>query len=174
MKRFHVHVAVNELAESVRFYSSIFGSEPTVLREDYAKWMLEDPRVNFAISRRGHSAGLNHLGFQVDEDSELRDMRTRLETADASLIEQAAQPCCYAKSDKYWVTDPQGIAWETFHTLESIPVFGEDHTTEVTSSACCVPLAQVKAADGKRKETGDASSCCVPTSAQMTVSGKCC
>jgi catechol 2,3-dioxygenase-like lactoylglutathione lyase family enzyme len=155
MKRFHVHVAVNELADSVRFYSAIFGAEPTVLREDYAKWMLEDPRINFAISKRGHTAGVNHLGFQVEDDAELHSMRTRLDTADASLIEQTGQACCYAKSDKYWITDPQGIAWETFHTLESIPVYGEDTVAATKSSACCVPLAPTAKAEG--------ASCCVPT-----------
>jgi len=156
MKRFHVHVAVNELSDSVRFYSAIFGAEPTVLREDYAKWMLEDPRVNFAISKRGHQPGLNHLGFQVEEDSELKGMRSRLESADASLIEQTGQACCYAKSDKYWVTDPQGIAWETFHTLESVPIFGEDtHSTAAYAAPCCVPL--------KGEATGSASACCVPS-----------
>src|SRR5580658_2833734 len=109
MKRFHVHVAVKDLAESVRFYSSIFGSAPSVIKEDYAKWMLEDPRVNFAISKRSATPGVDHLGLQVEDDGELRDMRGRLEAADRSLVEQTDQPCCYAKSDKYWITDPQGI-----------------------------------------------------------------
>jgi hypothetical protein len=149
MKRFHVHVAVNELPESVRFYSELFGAEPSVLRDDYAKWMLEDPRLNFAISRRGQAAGVNHVGFQVEGEEELRDMRARLKVADASLIEQSAQACCYAKSDKYWVTDPQGIAWETFHTLEAIPVYGEEGQvpSKSSASACCVPLAAVRSRD---------------------------
>ena len=169
MKRFHVHVAVNELLDSVRFYSAIFGAEPTVLREDYAKWMLEDPRVNFAISKRGHRPGLNHLGFQVEEDGELRDMRRRLESADASLIEQTGQACCYAKSDKYWVTDPQGIAWETFHTLESVPTFGEDtRSTAADAAPCCIPLKSVA--------KGSAAACCVPSApAELnTATSSCC
>jgi catechol 2,3-dioxygenase-like lactoylglutathione lyase family enzyme len=141
MKRFHVHVAVDDLAESVRFYSTVFGAEPTVRHDDYAKWMLEDPRINFAISRRGHRSGLDHLGLQVEGEGELRAMRARLATADARLVEQTGQACCYAKSDKYWVTDPQGIAWETFHTLASIPVFGDEPAAPSTEPACCMPPA---------------------------------
>jgi catechol 2,3-dioxygenase-like lactoylglutathione lyase family enzyme len=158
MKRFHVHVAVNELAQSVRFYSAVFGAEPSVLKDDYAKWMLDDPRINFAISKRGQKPGVDHLGLQVEGKGELDDMRGRLETADGSLIEQTAQPCCYAKSDKYWITDPQGIAWETFHTLESIPMFGEDTQLRSAASACCVPVAQIT-----RKESDESAACCVPT-----------
>ncbi|MGC2461526.1 MAG: ArsI/CadI family heavy metal resistance metalloenzyme [Steroidobacteraceae bacterium] len=169
MKRFHVHVAVNELTESVRFYTAVFGAEPSVLRADYAKWMLDDPRINFAISKRGHPAGINHLGFQVDGDVELHEMRTRLEGADASLIEQTGQDCCYAKSDKYWITDPQGIAWETFHTLGTMPVYGEDGDVPSTSSACCTPLAQVTREDAK-----DTAPRCVPTRADQGASGSCC
>jgi catechol 2,3-dioxygenase-like lactoylglutathione lyase family enzyme len=146
MKRFHVHVAVNELAESVRFYSAVFGSAPSVQREDYAKWMLADPKINFAISKRGSQPGVDHLGFQVEDDSELSNMRGRLEAADRSLVEQTDRSCCYAKSDKYWITDPQGIAWETFHTLASIPVFGEDGKQPQTSSSCCIPTRTDKAA----------------------------
>lgn len=124
MKRFHVHVAVNDLDESVRFYSKVFGSEPAVLKPDYAKWMVEDPRLNFAISARGSRAGIDHLGLQVDSDDELAGMREQLLSADGSLMEERAVNCCYAKSDKYWVTDPQGIAWETWHNLDSVPVYG--------------------------------------------------
>jgi hypothetical protein len=166
MKRFHVHVAVNELADSVRFYSAMFGTAPTVLKDDYAKWMLEDPRINFAISKRGQKPGVDHLGLQVGDEAELRDMRSKLEAADRSLFEQTVQPCCYAKSDKYWITDPQGIAWETFHTLESIPVFGEDTKLPSAPSACCVPVAQIT-----RKSRTD-SACCEPKTA--TAAGNCC
>ena len=126
MKRLHVHVSVKDLPASIRFYRTLFGAEPAVTKTDYAKWMLEDPRINFAISTHRQPVGVNHLGFQVDTDEELRDMRAQLEAADARLVEENDQPCCYAKSDKYWVTDPTGIAWETFHTLGSIPVSGED------------------------------------------------
>jgi lactoylglutathione lyase len=131
MKRFHVHLSIHDLPQSIRFYSSLFGTEPTVVKGDYAKWMLEDPRVNFAVSTRGPAPGLNHLGLQVEDEDELRSMRTQLKAADSSLIEETAMACCYATSDKYWITDPQGIAWESFRTLES----------ESTSAACCVPAA---------------------------------
>ncbi len=141
MKRFHVHVAVKDLAASVHFYSALFDAAPSMLREDYAKWMLEDPRVNFAISTRGHAAGLDHLGIQVEHHGELTQMRSRLERAEASVVEQIGQACCYAKSDKHWITDPQGIAWETFHTLSTIPVFGETAVAAPGKAACCVPRA---------------------------------
>ena len=155
MKRFHVHVSVENLDQSINFYSTLFAQAPTVRQSDYAKWMLEDPRVNFAISTRRQSIGLNHLGFQVDTDEELRGMRAQLQAADEGLIQEDEQPCCYAQSNKYWVTDPTGIAWETFHTLGSIPVFGEDTSVlnrgEPTvpaespkASACCMPAAKVQ------------------------------
>jgi catechol 2,3-dioxygenase-like lactoylglutathione lyase family enzyme len=142
VKRFHVHVAVNNLDESVRFYSRIFGAEPTVLKPDYAKWMVDDPRLNFAISARGSQPGVNHLGLQVDTDEELQGMRGQLAAADAGLVAEVDANCCYAKSDKYWVTDPQGVAWETYHTLGSITMFGADaepiHESAATSG-CCAP-----------------------------------
>jgi catechol 2,3-dioxygenase-like lactoylglutathione lyase family enzyme len=158
MKRVHVHVSVKDLAASIRFYQTLFGTEPVVTKADYAKWMLEDPRLNFAISTHRQPVGVNHLGFQVDTAEELRDMRTQLETADARMVAESEQPCCYAKSDKYWVTDPSGIAWETFHTLGSIPVYGEDtvvfnHGTSVVpvetpAAGCCVPAQKSKPAAG--------------------------
>ena len=126
MKRFHVHVSVPNLEESIRFYSTLFATEPNVRHADYAKWMLEDPRMNFAISVDRQPLGVNHLGLQVDTDEELRSMHAQLQAADAAVTQEDAQPCCYATSDKYWVTDPAGVAWETFHTLGSIPVYGED------------------------------------------------
>lgn len=153
MKRFHVHVAVDDLPESIRFYSTLFGAQPSVRESDYAKWMLEDPRVNFAISSRGREAGVNHLGFQVDTAAELTGMRAQLEAADQSLVEQTAIVCCYARSDKYWVTDPSGIAWETFHSLGAVPVYGEGDRVDTEASSCCIPLAAEPAA----------SSCCIPT-----------
>jgi catechol 2,3-dioxygenase-like lactoylglutathione lyase family enzyme len=170
MKRFHVHVSVSDLAGSIRFYSQLFGGEPTVLKPDYAKWMLEDPRVNFAISTHRQPIGVNHLGFQVDSDEELRGMQTQLQAADSRMVQEDEQPCCYARSDKYWVTDPSGIAWETFHTLASIPVYGEDtpvfdhgsspvpvRAAEAasTKSACCVPAAKSPASSRN-------SQCCAP------------
>lgn len=140
MKRFHVHVAVTDLDASIRFYSTLFGAPPTVAKPDYAKWMVDDPRINFAISSRGSKAGLNHLGFQLDSDEEFQAMHAQLAKADAGLVEEIGVNCCYAKSDKYWVTDPAGIAWETYHSLGSIPMFGSEEPTESTSaSACCAP-----------------------------------
>jgi catechol 2,3-dioxygenase-like lactoylglutathione lyase family enzyme len=124
MKRFHVHLSVEDLNENVRFYSKVFGSEPAVLEPDYAKWMVEDPRINFAISTHRTQTGVNHLGIQVDTGDELKAMRDQLAAADAGLEEETGANCCYAKADKYWITDPQGIAWETYHNLGSIPVFG--------------------------------------------------
>jgi catechol 2,3-dioxygenase-like lactoylglutathione lyase family enzyme len=139
MKRFHVHVAVPDLAASIRFYSTLFGAEPVVTKVDYAKWMLDDPRVNFAISQRGAKTGVNHLGFQVDSGAELAAMHGQLEAADRGVVAEMGVNCCYAKSDKYWVTDPAGIAWESFHSLGTIPVFGETSTGLDVPSDCCTP-----------------------------------
>ncbi|MEO7432663.1 MAG: ArsI/CadI family heavy metal resistance metalloenzyme [Dokdonella sp.] len=142
MKRFHVHVSVNDLARSIRFYSAIFGATPTVVKGDYAKWMLEDPRINFAISERGDTAGVNHLGLQVDGADELTALRRQVSLADIAADEEPAAECCYALSDKYWIEDPQGVAWETFHTLGHIPMFGKDHANpSPAASACCTPAA---------------------------------
>jgi catechol 2,3-dioxygenase-like lactoylglutathione lyase family enzyme len=165
MKRLHVHVSVDNLADSIRFYSSMFAAEPTVAKPDYAKWMLEDPRVNFAISRRGAQTGLNHLGIQVESDGELGEMQSRLESLQPGVEKEAGTACCYAKSDKYWVTDPSGIAWETFHTLDTIPVFGESEGANDAKDACCIPLAQVKTkADAACRvpaaSTKQGSACC--------------
>jgi catechol 2,3-dioxygenase-like lactoylglutathione lyase family enzyme len=145
MKRFHVHVSVNDIAQSIRFYSALFGAEPSVVKEDYAKWMLEDPRVNFAISHRDRVTGVNHLGLQVDSGDELAALETQLKRADAAMVTESNTTCCYAKSDKYWVTDPQGVAWETFHTLGNAPVYGESPVSQ--KAVCCTPAA--KAAAGK-------------------------
>lgn len=142
MKRFHVHISVKSLPESIAFYSKILGAEPTVIHGDYAKWMIEDPRINLAISQRGREAGVNHLGFQVDSEEELKGLRAQVATAKIAAVDEGAAACCYARSDKYWIEDPQGIAWETFHTLGSIPVFGEEAEPAADRSACCVPLAQ--------------------------------
>ena len=126
MKRLHVHVVVQDLGESVRFYSTLFAAEPTVIKDDYAKWMLEDPRVNFAISNRGGRPGVDHLGIQVEDDGALSRLEARLRDAGRTVHEQKAARCCYARGDKVWVTDPQGVAWETFATFGEINVFGED------------------------------------------------
>ena len=142
MKRLHVHIAVDDLPGSVRFYSALFAAQPSVLKDDYAKWMLDDPRVNFAISTRGKKAGLDHLGIQAESEAELEEIGSRLAQADVSVLPQEEAACCYAKSDKYWTIDPQGIAWESFHTLDSIPVYGADTGTIPKireSPACCAP-----------------------------------
>ena len=157
MKRIHVHVAVDDLAASIRFYSALFAAEPTVRRDDYAKWMLDDPRVNFAISARGAAPGLNHLGVQVESGEELAEMNARLQTLDGEVVEEAGTTCCYAKSDKYWATDPAGIAWETYHTLESVPVFGGQ-----AASGCCVPEPAVTKV-----------SSCIPVKAKPAAGGCC-
>ena len=151
MKRLHVHVAVTNIPESIPFYSKMFGCEPTVIKTDYAKWQLEDPKVNFAISARGAPVGINHLGIQVDDASELGEMKTRLDQIQGEVVEEKGTACCYAQSDKYWVNDPAGIPWETFHTLDSIPVFNQSEST--SADACCVPapMASVSIASITKK-----------------------
>jgi hypothetical protein len=143
MKRFHVHVAVANLDDGIAFYAKLFGAAPTVRNADYAKWMIDDPRLNFAISSRGAKPGINHLGFQLDTDEEFRAMRDQLTAADAGLVEEIGANCCYAKSDKYWVTDPAGIAWETYHTLGSIPTYSAE-----SGERCCAPEATTESACG--------------------------
>ena len=142
MKRFHVHVAVHDLEQSIRFYSALFGTAPAVKKDDYAKWMLEDPRINFAISKRSPKTGVDHLGLQAEDGGELEEIGSRLAQADVSATAQKGASCCYAKSDKYWTIDPQGVAWESFHTLDSIPMFGSDNRTravpvQAAAAACC-------------------------------------
>jgi catechol 2,3-dioxygenase-like lactoylglutathione lyase family enzyme len=141
VKRMHVHVAVTDLPQSVRFYTALFAAQPSVLKDDYAKWMLDDPRVNFAISNRGAKAGLDHLGIQAEDEGELEEIGSRLAQADVAVTPQKGATCCYAKSDKYWTLDPQGVAWESFHTLESAPLYGKDADVRSVQSkpACCSP-----------------------------------
>lgn len=150
MKRFHVHVSVNDLAQSIRFYSAIFGTSPTIEKPDYAKWMLDDPRVNFAISERGDNPGVNHLGLQVDGADELIALRQQVAAAEIAAQDEPGAECCYALSDKYWIEDPQGVAWETFHTLGDIPMFGSDHAPAAPATAhtaaCCAPKSAVATA----------------------------
>lgn len=143
MKRLHIHVAVADLAQSVDFYSKLFGAPPTLSKPDYAKWMVDDPRVNFAISARGIEPGIDHLGIQVDSDAELETLHGRLDAAGMSLVSQEATTCCYAESNKHWLTDPQGIAWETYHTMGEAPTFGQSpREAAATAGACCAPAAQ--------------------------------
>ncbi|HDR9510471.1 glyoxalase/bleomycin resistance/dioxygenase family protein [Burkholderia cepacia] len=159
MKRLHIHLSVEDLAASIRFYSALFASQPAVEKIDYAKWMLNDPRVNFAISQRGAAPGLDHLGVQVENESELAEMHTRLSSAALPVDEQIGTACCYARSDKYWTVDPQGIAWETYQTLGEVPTFGESRHASAAESnadatACCFP------ARGKPIGVPVKSSCC--------------
>ena len=141
MKRIHGHVGVHDLDQSIRFYAALFAAEPTVRKDDYAKWQLEDPRVNFAISTRGKKGGLDHLGIQAESGAELEELGARLAQADTPVLPQKGAACCYAKGDKYWTLDPQGIPWESFHTLGTVPVFGSDAVRETAESkaACCAP-----------------------------------
>ena len=157
MKRFHVHVAVSNLEQSTGFYSAMFGVQPTVLKPDYAKWMLDDPRINFAISERAGVSGINHLGIQAESDAELEEIHARLQTASANIAAEKNVNCCYATSDKYWVNDPAGIAWESFRSLDNIPFYSEQghqgaegaEDTEVNAAAagtacttsCCPAIA---------------------------------
>jgi catechol 2,3-dioxygenase-like lactoylglutathione lyase family enzyme len=139
MSRFHVHIAVDDLDRSIAFYSTVLGAEPTVLQSDYAKWQLEDPKVAFAISARGRRPGLDHLGIQVESEAELDATRGRLDAAGLAAVAQENTTCCYARSDKHWTVDPQGIAWEVFHTLDSAPTFGEERAAAGPGTACCAP-----------------------------------
>lgn len=171
MKRFHVHLSVPDLAASIRFYSGMFGAAPTVEKPDYAKWMLDDPRVNFAISQRSARAGLNHLGFQADDDDELAAIRARFDAAQAgSVVDEAGAHCCYAVSDKHWVTDPQGIAWEGFRTLDTIPLFDAASACGTGDTRCCEPSAD----EAPRPV---AASCCAQTAepgARAATARACC
>lgn len=152
MKRLHLHVAVDDLAQSIRFYTTLFGAEPGVVKDDYAKWMLEDPRVNFAISNRAGTPGLDHLGIQVETADELADLAGRLKAAGEAIRDQTAATCCYARSDKAWVNDPSGLSWETFYTFAAAPVYGEDGAPDAApKAACCAPAAEAAPA---------AKSCC--------------
>lgn len=157
MKRFHVHVGVSDLRASIGFYTALFGTDPSVAKDDYAKWMLDDPRVNFAISTRSKKPGLNHLGIQAESNEELAQLHARVTDAQLPVASQDNANCCYARSDKHWTIDPANIAWESFHTLNEASAFGEalPSTTELkrAASACCIPLA---------RKSPEANSCCVP------------
>lgn len=149
MKRLHIHLAVEDLQQNIEFYSTMFGCQPTVQHDDYAKWMLDNPCVNFAISNRSQKLGLDHLGIQADNEAELQSIKQQLEATQAPIEAQEGTACCYARSDKYWVTDPQGIAWESFHSLQEIPTFNDQKSAsddenpfacrpaENKQSSCC-------------------------------------
>jgi len=171
MKRFHVHVHVDDLAKSIGFYSKLFAAEPARVEGDYAKWMLDDPRINFAISTRGSKPGIDHLGFQTDDPEELAALKARAEAADMALLDEGETTCCYARSEKHWVTDPQGIAWEHFHTLGNIPVFSEGSPSDA-AAACCTPATAAVPAEAAAR--------CAPTPRGKPIgiavksSGSCC
>jgi hypothetical protein len=162
MKRFHVHVTVEDLTQSVRFYSALFATKPTVLKDDYAKWMLDDPRVNFAISTHcGETVGISHLGIQAEDETELGEVYERLARAERPIVEQKATTCCYAQSDKQWIADPQGVHWETFFTYGESTVYGvssaQQELEQITArGACCEPA--VTAQPGPEAKT--ATACC--------------
>lgn len=158
MKRLHVHVAVDDLAASIRFYNTLFAAEPTVLKTDYAKWMLDDPRVNFAISQRGVASGIRHLGIQVENRTELADVYARLQRADAPVLEEGATECCYAKSEKSWVADPQGVQWETFLTTGESTTYGNTPTVATSAEATFI-ASEVKA----ERQARSGKACCEPT-----------
>ena len=139
MSRMHIHISVDDLEQNIRFYSALFGALPGVSKDDYARWDLAEPAVNFAISRRGAKTGLDHVGIQAENAEELATLQSRLQAAGIGGVEQNDTACCYARSDKYWIRDPQGIAWEAFHTLDSIPTFKEEDAAVAPASGCCVP-----------------------------------
>jgi catechol 2,3-dioxygenase-like lactoylglutathione lyase family enzyme len=149
MKRLHVHVSVKDIAQSVRFYSTLFATEPAVIKPDYAKWIPDDPRVNFAISTRSGQVGLDHLGIQVETPDELHEVYGRLQQADRPVLEEGGTSCCYAKSEKSWITDPQGLSWETFLTSGESTVYGDSvdlGPIRTASGACCASEAEPAAA----------------------------
>ena len=137
MKRLHIHVSVEKLDESIRFYSALFGAEPVKTKQDYAKWLLENPRVNFAISTRAKTKGIDHLGIQVDEENELAELRDRFKASDMPVVNEGETVCCYAVSDKSWIQDPAGIPWEAYRTMEDAQLFSSQ--VDQTSRGCCTP-----------------------------------
>lgn len=151
MKRLHVHVGVDDLNKSIGFYSTLFGAEPTVTKSDYAKWMLEDPRVNFAISAGNAHKGVEHLGIQVESEDELKEVYGRLREADRPVLEEGATTCCYAKSEKSWIADPQGVVWEAFFTSGEATLYGDSPelsalSTNAAEALCCAPELTPKSA----------------------------
>ena len=160
MNRFHVHLNVADLAGSIRFYTQLFAAEPTVRKDDYAKWMLEDPRINFAISDTGRAPGIDHLGLQVDSSDELAALGQRLDAAGGSVVPEDAAVCCYAQSDKLWTEDPQGTRWETFHTIGGAPTYHAANAACATDGATCTPdVAAMK------PNVDKGTPCCAPESA---------
>ena len=178
MKRPHVHVAVEDLAAFVRFYSALFAAEPTVAKPDYAKWMLDDPRVNFAVSTRGKAGGLDHLGIQVETPEELREVHGRLSAADRPVLDEGATTCCYAQSEKSWISDPQGLAWETFLTSGESTVHGDGADLgairTAAPAACCAPATAADACCAPAAEPAPAApdGCCGPSPEFRAMTGR--
>ncbi len=156
MKRLHVHVGVNSIEDSVRFYNALFGAEPVKLKTDYAKWMLDDPHVNFAISTRTGKTGVDHMGIQVDDADELNAIRAQMSAANISTHSDGETTCCYAKSEKSWVEDPNGVPWEAYHTMEDAQIFSSKD--DASEAACCVPEAKPQVACSM--PSGQKSGCC--------------
>ncbi|MGH7924471.1 MAG: ArsI/CadI family heavy metal resistance metalloenzyme [Candidatus Binatus sp.] len=166
MKRMHIHVAVKEIPESIKFYSTMFGVEPSVVKKDYAKWMLDDPRVNFAVSTFGRATGLDHLGIQVESPGELSEIAARLKAAEETIVEQSNANCCYARSDKAWATDPNGLSWETFFTLGESTVYGEDlRPSTAVKTVAAAPAGACCANELKPAAPVPAGACCAKTGA---------
>lgn len=169
MNRFHVHLNVSDLPSSIRFYSELFATEPTVLKADYAKWMLENPRVNFAISNTGRAPGVDHLGIQVESSEDLSDLGRRLDAAGGTVVPEEATICCYAQSDKLWTEDPQGTRWETFHTLGEATTYYAGDAACATDGAACSPdvrSMQTKPVKGpfEKGAVEKGATCCAPHS----------
>ena len=165
MKRLHVHVAVDDLTHSVGFYRTLFAAEPAVVKPDYAKWMLDDPRVNFVISTRSGKSGLDHLGIQVETSDELQEVYRRLQQADRPVLDQGATTCCYAQSEKSWITDPQGLSWETFLTTGESTVYGDSAdlgAIRTTAATCCTPETPQDACCAPKLDLTVAAPCCGP------------
>ena len=168
MTRFHVHLNVADLPTSIAFYRGLFGAEPTVVHGDYAKWMLDDPRVNFAISTKGRAPGIDHVGLQVDDADGLAQIGARLAAAEAALMPEAGATCCYAKSDKLWTEDPQGLRWETFHTHgEATTYYAAGDDACASGAACAAPTAlpEAVAAPAPADKAALKAACCGPASA---------
>ena len=170
MNRFHVHLNVADVPASIQFYNELFGAEPTVTKHDYAKWMLEDPRINFAISNTGRTPGIDHLGLQVDSDDELAALGQRLDAAGGTVVPEDAAICCYAKSDKLWTEDPQGTKWETFHTKgDATSYYGGESACATSGGSCTPDVGAMKAAAaapaGAAMAGGESESCCAPNAA---------
>lgn len=162
MKRMHVHVGVKNLDESIRFYSALFGAQPAKLKPDYAKWMLDDPHLNFAISTRSGKVGVDHMGLQVDDAGELAVLRDHMSAANISTHSDGETTCCYAKSEKSWVEDPNGVAWEAYHTMEDAQIYSASDSAKesVDEGACCTPETVQGVCCAPKPELAATAPCC--------------